>query len=141
MNRFLLSLILLVVSACSSTTALSEKEQTYYQDMQSAYQALKPVAAMAGSGKFAKVRFEEQINQMLPTTQKALKPYKNDPEFQNRESYQMLFKAYENFVLAQNLWNQEKGMALVTKRLADGVEVYNKFPAAVKQETNPEPAK
>lgn len=130
--RSLILTTLLLLTACSGATR-SAAEQKYYGDLNTAYRQLKTVDSLVNSNSFAQARYSSAVTQMLPPTQEVLRQYR-DSEYAGRESYKAVFHAYENFVLAQSLWEQNKGLSLVNKRLAEGSEWLGQAQRLMQQE-------
>lgn len=134
--RLLLSLVFVLLAACSSKPGLSSAEKNYYQTMSEVVQELKPIQTMSKSNKFAKVRFVQAIDDMTPKAQTLLKRFKGT-EFANRDSYKALLTAFEDYVIAKHMWQQEKGLALVNQRLAEGSQSLQKAQNLLQQEKKP----
>lgn len=93
-------------------------QNAFQTDMQKAHVALVDVQGLVNSNKFAKVRYTERVNRMVPIAQQALKKYQGT-EKESDPTYQSLKKAFEHYVMADHLWKQDKGLVIVNKRLAD----------------------
>ncbi len=130
-----ISLVLFCLLGCSNGPGLSVQEKTYYQEMQSASLRLKTLENMTKTTSFAKARYQIAVNEMLPETQKTLKKHKT--AYENRESYQSLFKSFESYIVAERMWTQDKGLNLVNKRLGEGSKWLEQFQRDVNTEMNP----
>lgn len=127
--------VLCLLWGCSGGGGLSAQDKLYYQEMQDASQRLKTLQSMSQTTSFAKVRYQTAVNEMLPKTQTTLKKHKEN--YGNRESYQSLFKSFESYLVAERMWQQDKGLELVNKRLSEGSKWLNQFQRNVKTEMKP----
>jgi hypothetical protein len=73
------------------------------------------------------------LDEHAPEAKKTLDIYEGTPMAQ-RDSFQALKRAHDNFSLAGELWDQDKGLSLVNQRLADGSRWLNQIPSLITQE-------
>jgi len=140
MKTYLLfSLAFVLLMACSSgAPGPSPQEKEYYQQMAIAHKELNRLQSFVSSSRFIKVRYEEALINMVGPTQEILKKYKGT-EFESRESYQAALRAFESYVVAKGMWDQNKGMALVNQRLAEGKSWLTESQNRLREEKSPQP--
>lgn len=113
---FILMVFGSVLYACSGPETRAQDD--FYADMHKAETAMQDVQSLVNSTKFAKVRYTERVNKMVPVAQQALKKYQGTSQ-ENAAVYKNLKKAFEHYVMADHLWKEDKGLVIVNKRLAD----------------------
>ena len=116
--------------ACAGPETRAQNE--FQTDMQKAHTAMVDVQSLVNSNKFAKVRYTERINRMVPITQQSLKKYQGT-EKESDPTYQSLKKAFEHYVMADHLWKQDKGLVIVNKRLADAEQELERAAQSMKE--------
>ena len=130
------SLILfLLLSACSGASN-SSSEAGYYRQLKNAKSHLTTLRNMSNGSKISKQRFNIAVQEHLGPTQAILKQYKGT-DFAVRDSYKSIFRSFESYYIANQMWKDDKGMALVNKRLAEGSNWLSKAESAIKLEQNP----
>lgn len=119
-QRVVIWFILMVVwgALCACSGSETRAQDDFYADMQKAEAAMQDVQSLVNSTKFAKVRYTERVNKMVPVAQQALKKYQGTSQ-ENAAAYKNLKKAFEHYVMADHLWKEDKGLVIVNKRLAD----------------------
>ncbi|MBF2052368.1 MAG: hypothetical protein IGS03_02755 [Candidatus Sericytochromatia bacterium] len=122
--------------ACSGGVGLSQADKDYYQDLKTVHKELKSLQNFVDSSRFIKVRYEEALNKMITPTQEVLRKYKGS-DFEQRSSYQNTFRAFESYVVAKGLWDQNKGMTLVNQRLAEAKNQLQQAETSAREEQKP----
>lgn len=117
-QRQLVTLMVLGTLLVACAQPEQRAQNTFYRDMQKVQTEMLAVQSLVNSNQFAKVRYTERVNQMVPTTQELLRKYQGTTQ-ENEPSYQSLKKAFEHYVMADHLWKQDKGLVIVNKRLAE----------------------
>lgn len=117
-HRLIILMIVFGVMLVSCARPEQSAQNAFYRDMQKAHAEMLSVQSLVNSSQFAKVRYTERINQMVPTTQELLRKHQGTPQ-ETEASYQSLKKAFEHYVMADHLWKQDKGLVIVNKRLAE----------------------
>ena len=117
-HRFVTLIIFLSVMLVSCAQPQQRAQNVFYRDMQKVHTEMLAVQSLVNSNQFAKVRYTERINQMVPATQELLRKHQGTPQ-ETEASYQSLKKAFEHYVMADHLWKQDKGLVIVNKRLAE----------------------
>lgn len=117
-QRQLLTLMVLVITLVSCAQPEQRAQNTFHRDMQKVQSEMLAVQSLVNSNQFAKVRYTDRVNQMVPATQELLRKYQGTAQ-ENEPSYQSLKKAFEHYVMADHLWKQDKGLVIVNKRLAE----------------------
>ena len=117
-QRQLVTLMVLGTLLVACAQPEQRAQNTFYRDMQKVQTEMLAVQSLVNSNQFAKVRYTERVNQMVPTTQELLRKYQGTTQ-ENEPSYQSLKKAFEQYVMADHLWKQDKGLVIVNKRLAE----------------------
>lgn len=131
--RYLLLSLLLLLFACSNKSSPSASEKNYFRNLSEAHTELAVLQSLSKSNKFAKVRYQEAVSQMKPKTQLVLARFKGT-EYEKFESYKATMDAFQSYIIAEYMWDQDKGLALVNKRLAEGNTLLEKAKQLVKQE-------
>ncbi len=131
MKRFLLWVCVpFLLWSCSSQA--DRTQNAFYADMVKAQTALADVQSLVKSSKFAKVRYTERVNRMIPVAQQELKKYQNSPQAAE-PAYRHLKKSFEHYVMADHLWKQDKGLVMVNQRLADAEKALQRGGDALKE--------
>ncbi len=117
-QRQLVTLMVLGLILTSCAQPEQRAQNAFYRDMQKVQTEMLDVQSLVSSSQFAKVRYTERVNRMVPTTQELLRKYQGTPQ-ETEPSYQSLKKAFEHYVMADHLWKQDKGLVIVNKRLAE----------------------
>lgn len=117
-QRQLVTLMVLGLILVSCAQPEQRAQNVFYRDMQKVQTEMLDVQSLVSSSQFAKVRYTERVNKMVPTTQELLRKYQGTPQ-ETEPSYQSLKKAFEHYVMADHLWKQDKGLVIVNKRLAE----------------------
>lgn len=136
----MLSSLLVLLMACSGGEGLSQADKDYYRDLKTVHKELKTLQNFVDSNRFIKVRYEEALNKMITPSQEVLRKYKGS-DFAKRDSYQNTFRAFENYVVAKGLWDQNKGLSLVNQRLAEAKTLLQQAEANAGSEQKPPAAK
>lgn len=134
--RYLLLSLLILLFACSNKPGLSESEKNYYRNMSQVHSEMLAIQSLSQSNKFAKVRYQEAVSLMKPKAQTLLRRFKGT-EFEDRASYKVMMDAFQSYVIAEYMWDQDKGLALVNKRLAEGNFALDKAQKLLQQEQHP----
>lgn len=129
---FSLLFVLFVLTACGGGQDNSS-ESSYYDNMKKAHAHMKTISNLSQSSKISKQRFDIAIGEHLGPTQAILKQYK-DSDFAVRDSYKSMHRGFESYYIANQMWKQDKGMALVNKRLSEGSNWLKKASQAMEQE-------
>lgn len=119
---------------------LSQDERKFYEDMRQVHEQLKSVENYVNASKISKVRYVSKLNEIRPLTQKTLARYQATV-FAERESYRALLRAYESYLVANKLWEEQKGLALVNTRMAEGANWLHKAENFINQEMKASPRK
>jgi hypothetical protein len=130
----------LALSACASSGSLTQEEREYYQQIEKVHTLIKPVQSLSNSSKMSKVRYEMTVAQMTEGTRAILDRYR-DSEFASRPSFEAITRAYESYIVARNLWQEDKGLALVNKRLDEGNRWMDKAEKTITVEKDPKAGK
>ncbi len=133
-----LILISLLVACAKSGPTISNEEKKYYQDLESAHSELEKIRSFVGSDKISKARYKIRLEEIRPTTQRVLANYQSS-EFAEKDSYRAVLRAYESYLVARKMWEEDKGMALVNERMAEGSIWLKKASGFIAQEQKGEP--
>jgi hypothetical protein len=117
-QRQLVTLMVVGLTLVSCAQPEQRAQNDFYRDMQKVKTEMLDVQSLVNSNQFAKVRYTERVNQMVPATQELLRKYQGKPQ-ESEPSYQSLKKAFEHYVMADHLWKQDKGLVIVNQRLAE----------------------
>lgn len=128
-----LSLSAVLLAGCSSKPVDSADDSVYFKSIEQAAAKLAPIDAITRNSKVTRQRFRMTLNEHAPEAKKALDIYEGTPMAQ-RDSFQALKRAHDNFNLAGELWDQDKGLSLVNQRLADGSRWLSQVPSLISQE-------
>ncbi|PIQ28341.1 hypothetical protein COW36_04095 [bacterium (Candidatus Blackallbacteria) CG17_big_fil_post_rev_8_21_14_2_50_48_46] len=126
-------LALLMIGCAQKGKGLSPEEQKYYQELNQAQEQLELVHSFVDSSKISKARYVMKLDEVRPVTQRVLAKYQSSP-LAERESYRALLRAYESYLVARKMWEEDKGMALVNERMAEGALWLKKADTFLKQE-------
>jgi len=125
--------LFLLLAACSNKPGLSASEKNYFRNMSEAHTELAMLDSLSQSNKFAKARYQEAVSQMKPKTKILLLRFKGT-EYEKYDSYKATVDAFQSYLTAEDMWEQNKGLVLVNKRLAEGNGSLKKAQELIKQE-------
>jgi hypothetical protein len=140
-RRLLLALIIfnLLLACANSGPTISAEEKKYFQELKQAHSELDKVRTFVDSDKISKARYKIKLEEVRPLTQRILVKYQSSP-LAEKESYRALLRAYESYLVARKMWEDDKGMALVNDRMAEGSTWLNKASNFIEQEKKGEPS-
>lgn len=125
------------ITACSGGKGMSAEEQAYYQDMNGAVRKVRVIHSYTNSSKYSKPGYNKHLAEITPDVVKVFRKYKGS-NFSEKNSYQALVKAMENYGKAKTLWDDSKGLDLVNRRISEGGNSLDKAVMYLDQEQNPE---